>query len=444
MKKILIIGAGRSSTALINYLIKASEENGWQLTLADSDLALAEAKTKHSSHAEAVQLDVNDVNVRQELIQDKDVVVSLLPAFLHPIVAKDCILFSKNLVTASYLNDEIREMSDVCESKGLLFMGEMGLDPGIDHMSAMEKINEIKEKGGKLKAFYSYTGGLIAPESDDNPWSYKFTWNPRNVVLAGQGTAQYLKKGAIKYIPYNRLFSLRKSINVPELGAYDVYANRDSLPYRSLYGIDDIPTILRGTIRANGFCDAWNALVRLGLTDDSFQLDLDTINTYADLVRAFISSEEADLKIAVAAFLGLSTDDEIMQKLEWTGLFSDRAIALDKASPALALEHLLLDKWALKQEDKDMIIMQHQFEYELDGKDHTIVSTMVTKGEDSVNTSMAKTVGLPVAILVKNMLLGKISLSGVHIPVMPEIYEPVLAELKEYGIDFIDEVFVNQ
>ena len=295
-----------------------------------------------------------------------------------------------------------------------------------------------------MKAFYSYTGGLIAPESDDNPWSYKFTWNPRNVVLAGQGTAQYLKKGAIKYIPYNRLFSLRKSINVPELGAYDVYANRDSLPYRSLYGIDDIPTILRGTIRANGFCDAWNALVRLGLTDDSFQLDLDTINTYADLVRAFISSEEADLKIAVAAFLGLSTDDEIMQKLEWTGLFSDRAIALEKASPALALEHLLLDKWALKQEDKDMIIMQHQFEYELEGKDHTIVSTMVTKGEDSVNTSMAKTVGLPVAILVKNMLLGKISLSGVHIPVMPEIYEPVLAELKEYGIDFIDEVFVNQ
>ena len=439
MKHILIIGAGRSSTALINYLIKTAEDQAWKVTVADSDINIAKTKTAHSDAAEGVRLDVNDTTVRQELIKDKDIIVSLLPAFLHPIVAKDCLLFSKHLVTASYLNEEIRSMEAEAISKGLLFMGEMGLDPGIDHMSAMKTINEIKEHGGTLSAFYSYTGGLIAPESDDNPWSYKFTWNPRNVVLAGQGTAQYLNNGRIKYIPYNRLFSERKVIQVPELGPYDVYANRDSLPYRKLYGIDDIPTILRGTIRANGYCDAWNTLVRIGLTDDSYDLDLSTIKTYRQLVESFILGTYSDVKTGVANFLGLSVDDEIIRKLEWTELFSDRPIRLEKATPAQALEDLLLDKWALKKEDKDMIIMQHQFEYELDGVQKKIVSSMVTKGEDSVNTSMAKTVGLPVAILVKLILLGKITLTGVHIPVMAEVYNPVLDELKDYGIDFIDE-----
>lgn len=439
MKHILIIGAGRSSTALINYLIKTAEEQAWKVTVADSDIDIAKAKTAHSDVAEGVELDVNDEAIRQDLIRDKDIVVSLLPAFLHPIVAKDCLLFSKHLVTASYLNEEIRNMEAEAISKGLLFMGEMGLDPGIDHMSAMKTIHEIKESGGELSAFYSYTGGLIAPESDDNPWSYKFTWNPRNVVLAGQGTAQYLNKGKIKYIPYNRLFSERKVIQVPELGPYDVYANRDSLPYRTLYGLDDIPTILRGTIRANGYCDAWNTLVRIGLTDDSFDLDLSTIKTYGQLVESFILGSYPDVKTGVANFLGLSVDDEIIRKLEWTELFSDRPIRLKKATPAQALEDLLLDKWALKKEDKDMIIMQHQFEYELDGAKKKIVSSMVTKGEDAVNTSMAKTVGLPVAILVKLILQGKVTLTGVHIPVMSEVYNPVLDELKDYGIDFIDE-----
>lgn len=439
MKHILIIGAGRSSTALINYLIKTAEEQAWKVTVADSDINIAKAKTAHTDVAEGVELDVNDEAIRQDLIRDKDIVVSLLPAFLHPIVAKDCLLFSKHLVTASYLNEEIRNMEAEAISKGLLFMGEMGLDPGIDHMSAMKTIHEIKESGGELSAFYSYTGGLIAPESDDNPWSYKFTWNPRNVVLAGQGTAQYLNKGKIKYIPYNRLFSERKVIHVPELGPYDVYANRDSLPYRKLYGLNDIPTILRGTIRANGYCDAWNTLVRIGLTDDSFDLDLSTINTYGQLVESFILGSYPDIKTGVANFLGLSVDDEIIRKLEWTELFSDRPIRLKKATPAQALEDLLLDKWALKTEDKDMIIMQHQFEYELDGAEKKIVSSMVTKGEDAVNTSMAKTVGLPVAILVKLILQGKVTLTGVHIPVMSEVYNPVLDELKDYGIDFIDE-----
>ena len=439
MKSILILGAGRSSTTLINYLIKAAEEHGWMVTVADTDLDIALSKTEHSKNALGVQLDVNDVTKRQELIRDKNVVVSLLPAFLHPIVAKDCLEFSKHLVTASYLNEDIRSMEQEALAKGLLFMGEMGLDPGIDHMSAMQKINEIKAEGATLSAFYSYTGGLIAPESDDNPWSYKFTWNPRNVVLAGQGTAQYLNAGKIKYIPYNRLFSERKVIQVPELGPYDVYANRDSLPYRKLYGIENVPTILRGTIRANGYCDAWDTLVNIGLTDDSYDLDLESIKTYRELVESFILGTYPDIKTGVSNFLGLPTDHEIIRKLEWTELFSDRPIKLKRATPAQALEDLLLDKWALKKEDKDMIIMQHQFEYVLDGVSKKLISSMVTKGEDSVNTSMAKTVGLPVAILVKLLLLGKVSLTGVHIPVMAEIYEPVLEELKEYGIDFIDE-----
>ena len=443
MKRILVIGAGRSSTTLINYLIETCETHNWSLTVADSDVNLAEQKTQHSDCAKAVQLDVNDDAIRQSLIQDKDIVVSLLPAFLHPIVAKDCLLYGIHLLTASYLNQEIRDMESLAKGKGLLFMGEMGLDPGIDHMSAMQKINEIKAEGGTLDAFYSYTGGLIAPESDDNPWSYKFTWNPRNVVLAGQGVAQYQRDGVIKYIPYQRLFSQRKLIQVPELGDYDVYANRDSLPYKALYEIDDIPTILRGTIRASGFCDAWAALVQIGLTDNSYDIDLSKIKTYKDLIQSYVGGDADDVKAGVLSLLNISEDSEVFQKIAWLGLFTDKAINLDKATPALALEALLLEKWSLKPTDKDMIIMQHQFEYTLNGQSHKLISSMVTKGEDAVNTSMAKTVGLPVAILVKLVLLDQVKITGVHIPVMAEVYEPVLEELKSYGIDFIDELEVK-
>lgn len=438
MNSILIIGAGRSASVLINYVLKLALERNWQVTVADSNLELAQQKIAGFPQARAAWLDVMKANDRRDLIGRADVVVSLLPAHLHLEVAQDCIRLNKHLITASYVSKEMYRLGDEARDRELIFMGEMGLDPGIDHMSAKQKIDEIQEKGGKLKSFHSYTGGLIAPESDDNPWHYKFTWNPRNVVLAGQGTAQYLENGKFKYIPYNRLFEQAYPVDIPGMGEYEVYANRDSLLYREVYGLKDIPTIFRGTIRHKGYCEAWNALVRLGLTDGSYPiLDADKI-TYHELMEAYLGNSDfsGSVKDRVAQFLDVATDSDVMEKLNWLGLFRKKRVKMPHATPALILENLLLDKWKLQPDDKDMIIMQHEFAYELDGKEKKEISTMVIKGQDSVNTAMAQLVGLPLGIFVKLVMEGRIKSAGVQIPVMKEVYEPVLHELKDFGIEF--------
>ncbi len=437
MNNILIIGAGRSSTALINYVLQKAKENQWFVTVADADPQLAEEKVDGHPNGRGTWLDVMKVNDRRELIERADVVVSLLPAHLHIEVAQDCIRLKKHLITASYVSKEMYRLGDKARERELIFMGEMGLDPGIDHMSAMQKIDDIKEMGGKLTAFRSYTGGLIAPESDDNPWHYKFTWNPRNVVLAGQGTAQYLENGKYKYIPYRRLFTKYRLVNIPGMGEYEVYANRDSLLYREVYGLSDIPNILRGTIRSRGFCDAWAALVKIGLTNGSYPiLDSDKL-TYHSLMEAFTSNEQGNsVKEKIAQLIRQEPDSEVMQKLEWLGLFRKKKIKIPNASPALILENLLLDKWKLKKSDKDMIIMQHEFEYKLKGKKKCLHSTLVLKGADSVDTAMSRLVGLPLGIFVRLVMQGKITTTGVNIPVMKQVYDPVLEELKDYGVEF--------
>lgn len=439
MKSILIIGAGRSSGALIKYVLEKSNHYGWFVTVADADPALAESKVNGHPNGRPAWLDVLKVNDRRELISRADVVVSLLPAHLHIEVAQDCIKLKKHLVTASYVSKEMYSLGDEVRNRELIFMGEMGLDPGIDHMSAMQKIDEIKEKGGKLLSFRSYTGGLIAPDSDDNPWHYKFTWNPRNVVLAGQGTAQYLHKKKLKYIPYNRLFNKVWPIEVPGLGNYEVYANRDSLLYRSQYGLDNIPTILRGTIRHSGFCAAWNALVKIGMTDADFPILDSGKLTYHGLMEAFAPEGSASVKDRIAEMLKEDPNSDVMQKLEWLGLFSKKKIGIDNATPALILENLLLDKWKLGPDDNDMIIMQHEFIYTLGGKKRRLVSSMVMKGEGQHDTAMARLVGLPMGIFVGLIADGKIVSPGVQIPVTKEVYEPVLEELKEYGVTFTEE-----
>lgn len=438
MNSILIIGAGRSASVLINYVLKLAKERNWQVTVADANLELAQQKIAAFPHARAAWLDVMKVNDRRDLIGRADVVVSLLPAHLHLEVAHDCIRLNKHLITASYVSKEMYRLGDEARDRELIFMGEMGLDPGIDHMSAKQKIDEIQAKGGKLKSFHSYTGGLIAPESDDNPWHYKFTWNPRNVVLAGQGTAQYLENGKYKFIPYNRLFEQAYPVDIPGMGEYEVYANRDSLLYREVYGLKDIPTIYRGTLRHKGYSEAWNALIRLGLTDGSYPiLDADKM-TYHELMEAYLGNTEytGSVKDRVAQMLGVANDSDVMEKLNWLGLFRKKRINMAHSTPALILENLLLDKWKLKPDDKDMIIMQHEFVYALDGKDHKEISTMVIKGQDSVNTAMAQLVGLPLGIFVKLVMEGRIKSTGVQIPVMKEVYEPVLHELKDFGIEF--------
>ncbi len=440
MNRILIIGAGRSSSALINYVLNKSEAYGWQVTVADADPAAADAKIKGHPRGTPAWLDVMKVNDRRELIGRSDIVVSLLPAHLHLEVAQDCIRLKKHLITASYVSQELYRLGDEARDRELIFMGEMGLDPGIDHMSAMQRLDTIREKGGKVLAFRSFTGGLIAPESNDNPWNYKFTWNPRNVVLAGQGTAQYLKDGKSKFIPYTRLFSNPWQVEVEGLGTMEAYANRDSLLYREQYNLHDIPTILRGTLRNPGFCRAWNALITLGLTDGDFPILNSQNLTYHELMEAFAPRGTGSVKERIAELLEEPVKGPVMNKLEWLGLFSKRKINLSAATPALILEHLLLEKWQLRPADKDMIVMQHQIDFELDGRKQREISNLVFKGEDANDTAMARTVGLPMGIFVRLISEHLIKATGVHIPTMKEVYQPVLKELEEYGIVFQDQV----
>lgn len=439
MKSILVIGAGRSSSALIKYVLNAAQKENWFVTVADADPSLAEKKVGNHPCGRGTWLDVMKVNDRRELIGRADIVVSLLPAHLHLEVAHDCIKLKKHLITASYVSKELYRLGDEARNRELIFMGEMGLDPGIDHMSAMQKINEIKGKGGKITAFRSYTGGLIAPENDDNPWHYKFTWNPRNVVLAGQGTAQYLEDGKFRYLPYNRLFKESWNLEIPGVGGFEAYANRDSLLYRDVYGLSGIPNILRGTIRYKGFCEAWNALIKIGLTDGSFPiLDSGKI-TYHEFMEAYVGSAGGgSVKDRIANLIGEEPDSPIMNKLSWLGLFRKKKIGLPNATPALILEHLLLDKWKLKPGDKDMIVMHHEFEYLINNEKRLQKSTLVLKGENEIETAMSKLVGLPMGIFVKLIVAGKITSTGVNIPVMREVYEPVLEELKQFGVDFIE------
>lgn len=442
MKNILIIGAGRSATALIEYTLKEAEKHNWFVTVADADPDAAEQKVNGHPNGRGTWLDVTKPNDRRDIIERNDVVVSMLPAHLHLKVAKDCIKYKKHLVTASYISRDMYRLGDQVKSAELIFMGEMGLDPGIDHMSAMQTINELRVKGAELTAFRSYAGGLVAPESDNNPWHYKFTWNPRNVVLAGQGTAQYIEDGHYKHIPYHRLFAQYETINVPGMGEYEAYPNRSSLLYRTTYGLEKIPSLLRGTLRCKGYCDAWNALVQIGLTDDSYPIIGSKDLTYYKLVDGYLPRNEGNntLKERVALLLKIDKDSDVIKKLEWLGIFDRSKIGLSKATPARILQHLLEQKWTLQPDDKDMIIMQHEFDYKLDGKSESLVSTMVLKGHDSVDTAMSRLVGLPLGIFVKLIMLGKIKATGVNIPVMEEVYTPVLKELEEYDVIFKETI----
>ncbi len=442
MNSVLIIGAGLSSGALIDYVLRKAAEKGWVVIVADSDLQKAEAKVAGHPNGRAVWLDVLKTNDRRELIARADVVVSLMPAHLHLEVAYDCIKLKKHLITASYVSQEMFALADEARERGLIFMGEMGLDPGIDHMSAMRAIDAIKGQGGAIRSFHSYTGGLVAPESDDNPWHYKVTWNPRNVVLAGQGTAQFLEDGKLRYIPYPRLFKEHRKLEIPGAGQYEAYANRDSLLYRERYGIADIPNILRGTIRHKGFCESWDALIQIGLTDAGFPILHSGEISFYELLDAYVGKYQGgSLKERVAQMLGQAPDSEVMRNLEWLGLFRKKKIRLPNATPALILEHVIREKWVLNPNDRDMILMYHELEYELDGKSYGFKSTMQLKGNHASDTAMAQTVGLPMGIFVRMVMEGNIQARGVQIPVMKEVYDPVLKELEEYGIVFHEEVF---
>ncbi len=444
MKKILILGAGRSASTLIEYLLNVASTSDYEVTVADTSLELALQKTKKHPKSRAIAFDTSDERKTGEEIERADLVISMLPAFLHPAIARQCVKLKKHLVTASYVSSEMKELDEEAKKAGVILMNESGLDPGIDHASAMKIIDHIKAEGGKLTVFKSYTGGLIAPESDDNPWGYKFTWAPKNVILAGQGTAKYLENGKYAFIPYHKLFTRTEPISIDGYGDFEGYANRDSVGYRSVYGIEGVKTLLRGTLRKEGYCEAWNVFVQLGMTDDSYIIPHSEELTNKEFLELFLPLEKEDTETRLLDYLGHEVNNEILYKLEWLGLFGDAKLGIKNATPAMMLQALLEEKWKLKEGDIDMIVMQHQFEYEIPGekkpKKHKIESSLVVKGDDAIHTAMAKTVGLPVGIITKLILEATIKLTGVQIPTVKEIYEPLLEELEGLGVRFVEKV----
>lgn len=439
MRNILIIGSGRSATSLIRYLLNKSEKENLFITIADISSEAAQKSADGHPRAKGIAMDVFNAEQRKEYIQQNDLIISMLPAHLHMEVARDCIEFGKHMVTASYVSKEMETLDEEAKEKGLILMNEIGLDPGIDHMSAMQVIDRIRDAGGKMLLFESFCGGLIAPESDTNLWNYKFTWNPRNVVLAGQGgAAEFIQEGQYKYIPYSRLFRRTEFIHIEDYGKFEVYANRNSLKYQSAYGLEDILTLYRGTIRRVGFSKAWNMFVQLGMTDDTYTIPDSENLTYRDFVNLFLAyspTDSVELKLRYA--LSIDQDDLMWEKLEGLDIFSSKkTIGIKNATPAQALQKILEDHWMLEPEDKDMIVMYHKFGYEMDGKKHQIDSYMTLIGEDQTHTAMAKTVGLPVAIAAIKILNGEITKPGVQIPIAKEVYEPILAELHKHGIVF--------
>ncbi len=440
MQNILILGAGLSASTCIRYLLDHSREQQWKITLGDINKELARQKIGGHPNGKAIEFDVFNDSQRDHLISRADIVISMLPPRMHVVVAESCVKNRKHLVTASYVSREIRNLDREAGDKGILFLNEIGVDPGIDHMSAMKILDRIRSGGGKVDVFESNTGGLVAPSFDNNPWGYKFTWNPRNVVLAGQAGARFLHNGKFKYIPYHKLFQRYEIIKILNLGDFEVYPNRDSLTYQEEYGLQDISTMFRGTIRRKGFCNAWDALVQLGATDDSYVVEFPGDMTYRDFSNSFLAYNIEDpVEKKLSGYLDIDPEGEVMKKLQWLGLFERRKAAVQDQTPARVLQSLLEEKLKLDPGDKDMIVMQHQFEYLLDEKRHRIVSSMAIIGEDTVHTAMSVTVGLPVAIAAKLILQGKIRSRGVQIPIHREIYEPVMNELEKYGILFTEE-----
>ena len=440
MKKILVIGSGRSSTSLIKYLLDNSNSENWKVTVVDFNLELAISKVNNHPNGLSFKLDANNDEKRKEFIESADVVISMLPAHMHFKVLKDAVDCGVHVITPSYITDEIKSLNEDALKNNVLVLNELGLDPGIDHMSAKKIIDDVKAKGGILNGFESYTGGLVAPESDDNPWNYKFTWNPRNVVLAGQGgAAKFIKEGKYKYIPYNKLFRRTEIIDVPGYGQFEGYPNRDSLKYRSIYELDNISTMYRGTLRKVGFCRAWNIFVQLGATDDSYKVEGSENMTNREFINSFLKFNTNDsVELKLRHYLRIEQDDYMWDKLVWLGVFEDKKIGLKDASPAQILQKILQEKWSLSTTDKDMIIMWHRVSYSLNKIEKELISYMAYIGKDSSVTAMSDTVGLPLGIATKMLLNGSIKTRGVVLPLEKQIYNPVLKELKKLGIDFVE------
>jgi len=472
MKRILLFGAGKSATVLIDYLLSHAAEGEWQLMLADANLQLARSKVGHSPHGRAVSVDITQAAARANYILQADLVISMLPPALHQLVAADCVRFEKHLLTASYIDNAMRDLQDAIVEKDLLFLCEMGLDPGIDHMSAMQLIDEVRTNGGRITAFRSHCGGLVAPESDDNPWHYKISWNPRNIIMAGKAGAHYRESGEEIRVSHEKLFTPEHQVNIPGLETLSWYPNRDSLSYEPLYGLHDTPTFVRTTLRHPDFMRGWKHIIELGFTDETPVYDT-TGKTLGQLFREHLQQPAIRHKLRqimddhlqpahpVLQPLGVppspqeegavlppsGMDADMAANLQQAGLFwqqllhlgiTDENTQVDKGvfSPADLLQFAAERKLALAPTDKDMIVMLHELEVEMGAKMQYHASALVVKGDDSLHTAMAKTVGLPLGIAARLILNGTITRRGLHIPTTADIYEPVLKELEKNGVIF--------
>ena len=435
MQHILIIGAGQSATSLISYLGEIAESHDWQIILAEQNLQLAQKKAADFQNMQVVKFDVSDEAQVRAQVEKSDLVISMLPARFHEIPAKYCATLGRDFLTASYLTEDIKALEGAFRDHGKHGLMELGLDPGLDHMTAMQVLDRIKQEGGKLTGFETFTGGLLTEDGlEDNPWKYKFTWNPRNVVLAGSGNVQFIQDGRYKYIPYHRLFRRTEVLHIPGHGYFEGYANRDSLKYLDLYDLKGIGTLYRGTLRRPGFCKCWDLFVQLGATDDTYEMKNVDQMTHRQFINSFLQYNPYDsVELKLAHYQNIDLEGEEMYKLKWLNIFSDELVGLEKGTPAQILEHILRKKWTLDDHDRDLIVMLHKFDFEVDGVPKQIQANLVVAGDDLENTAMAKTVGLPLGIATKLLLTKKIHNPGVHIPTKNWLYRPILKELEQIG-----------
>lgn len=443
MKKIVVLGAGKSASVLIESLCKRAEADEIALHVADLHQEAAQKAAHGFNKVTTSGMDLFNEDSMIELLDGAFVVVSLLPAHLHPEVGKVCLKTLSHLVTASYISYEMRALSEEAASKNLLFLNECGLDPGIDHISAMHLFKQIRAAGGAITSFKSWCGGLVSEASNDNPWGYKISWNPRNVVNAGKGTARFRAGGTNKYLPYHRLFAECWQIEAPGIGTFEGYANRDSLGYTEHFGLEQADTLIRGTLRIPPYCRAWNLLVQLGMTDDSFGLQLPQKPVWSDFTKAFIPKELSGLPVkeAVKQLLGSkAADDEALSLLEWMELFSNEALeGAEGARPADLLLSLMEEKWLLKEGDTDRVVMIHEIEYQTEkGELKSVTSSLDISGTVGGATAMATTVGLPLYLGVHWLLSGNAYPVGVQMPTWDAFIPYALQALEKEGICFTD------
>lgn len=440
MKNVLICGAGMSATDLISYMLKHAEKYNWFITVGDIDLETVKKKIGDHPRAKAVYFDCYDDEIMERYIKDADIVISLLPPGMHHEAAKIALRHNAHVVTASYASQQMMDMHEEARAKGLTFLNELGADPGIDHMNGLRSVDKIREKGGEIIAFTSYCGSLIAPESLlDNEWDYKFTWSPMNVVVAGNVGACYYKNDKLRCVPYHMLFKDPETITIPGFRDFEAYENRDSATYREKYGLEDVPTLIRATLRYPGFCEAWNAMVNLGITANNYPIVGSESMTYREWTACYLPDNDPNLENSLADQLQIERGGELHKKLLWTGILSDRQITRVNGTPAEILLDLLLDKWKFYDGDTDMLVFYERIEYRLKGELYEYISYLVTKGVDHWHTAISRTVGLPAAIGAKLILNGDIKSRGVLYPWKKEVYNPVLNELEELGITYTFE-----